>query len=97
VCEYAPPPLEDTDKDGLPDECEEEIFGTNPHSTDSDGNGVPDGDEDHDQDGLTNLEEQQKAGDAFCYDTPGDGGPDEGEQAGTDGGGDGPVDGGEDK
>ena len=69
ACEYAPPPLnptEDTDRDGLSDECELVVFGTNPDSADSDGDGVDDPDEDHDGDGLTNFQEQQRAGDGTC-------------------------------
>ena len=93
VCEYAAPPLEDTDKDGLPDRCEQEIFGTNPEVVDSDENGVTDGDEDHDHDGRTNLDEQQWVGEYRCDDAPGvegggqDGGDDDGSDGGPDGGG----------
>jgi hypothetical protein len=68
VSEYAPPPLEDTDEDGLPDECEETIFGTDPSRVDTDGNGVPDGDENHDFGTMTNAEEQQSAGPYQCQD-----------------------------
>lgn len=68
ISEYAPPPLEDTDHDGLPDRCETEIFGTDPSKEDTDDNGIPDGDEDHDNDGMTNLEEQNVAGDRWCED-----------------------------
>ncbi len=51
-------PIEvDSDTDGLCDVCETLIFGTNPKLADTDGNGIMDGDEDHDGDGITNLEE----------------------------------------
>ena len=68
VSEFAPPPLEDTDGDGLPDECEEAIFGTDPLVVDSDEDGVLDGDEDHDDDGMTNVEEQNTIGFYYCDD-----------------------------
>jgi radical SAM superfamily enzyme YgiQ (UPF0313 family) len=47
----------DTDADGLSTVSEEEIFSTNPEAADTDGNGISDGDEDHDEDEITNLEE----------------------------------------
>lgn len=53
-----PPPLTiDTDEDDLCNDCEEQIFGTSTTRMDTDEDGIPDGDEDHDEDGLTNLEE----------------------------------------
>ena len=48
----------DRDEDVLFDECEEQIFGTSPTISDTNKDGIPDGDEDHNEDGLTNLEEQ---------------------------------------
>jgi ankyrin repeat protein/radical SAM superfamily enzyme YgiQ (UPF0313 family) len=52
------PPLEvDSDSDKLATISEEKIFGTNPQLADTDGDGVSDGDEDHDEDGIVNLEE----------------------------------------
>ncbi len=51
----------DSDTDGLCDISETEIFGTDPKLADADGDGVMDGDEDHDGDGLLNLEELNKA------------------------------------
>ena len=47
----------DTDEDGLSDYIEVVLIGTDPTKKDTDDNGVLDGDEDADQDGLTNLEE----------------------------------------
>ncbi len=47
---------DDTDLDGLPDWIEQEL-GTNPKLVDSDGNGVPDGEEDADGDRQSNLAE----------------------------------------
>jgi len=84
VSEYAPDPLVDTDGDGLPDECEDTVFGTYRNSADTDRDGVLDGDEDHDGDGLTNAEEQAIAGEYECLDatnpfgdSDGDGLPDQ--------------------
>jgi ankyrin repeat protein len=54
----SPRGVSDSDKDSLFDECEEQIFGTSPTITDTDQDGILDGDEDHDENGLTNLEEQ---------------------------------------
>jgi ankyrin repeat protein len=50
--------MSDSDKDGLLSCCEEQIFGTSPTTTDTDADGILDGDEDHDEDGLINIEEQ---------------------------------------
>jgi ankyrin repeat protein len=50
--------MSDSDKDDLFNACEEQIFGTSPTISDTDADGILDGDEDHDGDGLTNLEEQ---------------------------------------
>ncbi len=72
VSETAPDPLYDGDGDQLTDNCEEYLFGTNPSVVDSDGDGIPDGEEDHDNDGLTNLEEQKDNLD--CVDVVNDGG-----------------------
>jgi hypothetical protein len=49
----------DDDNDGLPDQVEVNILGTDPLQSDTDGNGTPDGDEDSDGDGFTNVEEVQ--------------------------------------
>ena len=55
--ESAAPIEVDTDSDGLCDVSETKIFGTDPKIVDTDGNGIPDGNEEHDKDGITNLEE----------------------------------------
>ncbi|QQE73199.1 hypothetical protein KDJ56_14900 [Brevibacillus composti] len=60
----------DTDGDGLKDIYEMEIL--NPKEKDSDGNGIPDGNEDTDNDGLTNLEEQDLGTNINKADTDGD-------------------------
>ena len=59
---YGPPdPISvDSDEDSLCDWCEEWIFGTNPTDNDTDEDGIPDGDEDHDGDGVTNIQEIQE-------------------------------------
>jgi len=49
----------DTETDGLYEQYELKIFGTDYKKVDTDGDGVPDGDEDHDGDGISNLEEQK--------------------------------------
>ena len=68
VSEYAPEPLVDTDGDGLPDQCETQVFKTDPNLIDTDNDGTDDGDEDHDGLGMTNLEEQAVAGKYDCVD-----------------------------
>jgi anaerobic magnesium-protoporphyrin IX monomethyl ester cyclase len=65
VCEYAAPPM-DTDSDGLLDGCEISSFATDPGKVDSDGDGVLDGKEDHDGDGVDNATEQEQVGDWAC-------------------------------
>lgn len=67
VCEYAAPPM-DTDSDGLPDDCETDVFKTDPTKKDSDGDGQPDGAEDHDGDGFDNATEQKLVGSWRCPD-----------------------------
>ncbi len=70
----------DTDGDGLPDWWEEKYNSTinllDPNNPDTDGDGVLDGDEDGDSDGLTNIEEYQLGTDPNNPDTDGDGLPD---------------------
>jgi radical SAM superfamily enzyme YgiQ (UPF0313 family) len=66
VSEYAPAPLTDSDNDGLPNQCETEIFGTDPTLSDTDGDGIADGDENSDGGIMTNREEQLEAGDWRC-------------------------------
>jgi ankyrin repeat protein len=49
----------DVDNDNLYDELEQQVFGTKPGKLDSDDDGVADALEDHDADGITNLNEQR--------------------------------------
>lgn len=65
----------DTDNDGLPDSFEVfaplyDVF--NPLIADTDSNGINDGDEDYDEDGLKNKEEIENKTSAFDKDTDGD-------------------------
>ena len=66
------PDKKDTDGDGLPDYEELVVIGYDPNKVDSDGNGINDGDEDIDEDGLTNLEEVTYGTDNCTVDTDGD-------------------------
>ncbi len=75
------PAKKDTDNDGLTDYFEVSFSYTDPLMADTDGNGVPDAQEDPDEDGLTNLEEQANSGDPLVADTDGDGLPDKEELA----------------
>lgn len=63
----------DTDGDGLSDYIEVMIVGTDPIYRDTDENGVDDGDEDYDGDGLTNLQELEYGTDLTLKDTDYDG------------------------
>ncbi len=63
----------DTDGDGLSDEIENMITFTDPTLADTDGDGVLDGDEDFDEDGLTNLEEIVAGTDCWMADSDLDG------------------------
>lgn len=64
---------QDQDGDGVWNRVEYEL-GTDPHSRDSDQDGVNDGDEDDDGDGLTNLYEQSVSGTSIdSHDTDDDG------------------------
>lgn len=47
--------IEDNDKDGISDIIEMTVLGLHPAMADSDENGILDGDEDYDEDGLSNL------------------------------------------
>lgn len=62
----------DTDGDGLPDNYELPELGTDPITEDTDENGIFDGDEDFDEDGLTNLQEYQQNTEPYNEDTDGD-------------------------
>lgn len=72
----------DTDSDGLSDYQEVYIFGLDPTTQDTDGNGVLDGDEDFDGDGMSNLSEAVLQTDPYLADTDGDG-IDDGEEENT--------------
>lgn len=59
------PELIDSDSDGLDDFYEVFVAYTDPKMTDTDENGINDGDEDFDEDGLTNLEEYEITSDLW--------------------------------
>ncbi len=65
--------VEDNDKDGIPDKLEMLLLGLNPTMTDSDENGILDGDEDYDEDGLSNLRELELGTDPANADSDYDG------------------------
>jgi hypothetical protein len=50
--------MEDVDGDGLYNVYEWDVFNTDPDRMDTDKDGTPDGEEDHDGDGITNWEHQ---------------------------------------
>ena len=70
-----PPPVIDADGDGLFDDDETDIYGTNPNKADTDGDGMNDGDElafwgdnwsaDSDKDGLVNLVDPDSDNDGY--------------------------------
>ena len=62
----------DTDGDGLLDGYEVFKIGTNPLELDSDNNGIDDGDEDFDSDGICNFEEQRLGTNPQLKDTDSD-------------------------
>ena len=66
-------PLDPDLSDDFLDANYEYIAGTNPRDRDSNNNGVPDGDEDFDQDQLINSEEQAFSSDPWLKDTDDDG------------------------
>lgn len=63
----------DTDGDGLTDSYEVFYLGTDPLKADSDDNGIDDGDEDPDNDSLTNAKECELGTDSNNADTDSDG------------------------
>ncbi len=65
--------LVDTDGDLLDDYYEVFVTGTDPTLIDTDENGITDGDEDFDEDGLTNLQEYELGTEPYNDDTDGDG------------------------
>ena len=66
------PNLTDTDGDGLDDYYEVFVTYTDPTKPDSDDNGINDGDEDFDGDGLTNRDEYNRSTDPWNEDSDGD-------------------------
>ena len=67
------PDKADTDDDGLTDEMEITKTGTDGTLADTDGDGIMDGDEDSDEDGLTNFEEIALGTDNNMQDSDADG------------------------
>lgn len=63
----------DTDGDGLDDYEEIQILGTNPLEKDTDNNGINDGDEDFDNDGVSNIAELRNKTNPLASDSDGDG------------------------
>ncbi len=66
------PEMKDTDSDGLDDYYEVFVTYTDPVKPDSDDNGINDGDEDFDEDSLTNLEEYTLSTNPWNDDSDGD-------------------------
>jgi hypothetical protein len=67
-------PEDDYDGDGLLNSFEIDAYGcTNPMKADSDDDGISDGDEDHDLDGLSNFNEQKNGTNPIDKDTDKDG------------------------
>jgi len=74
---------EDSDGDGLTDAYEQYVTGTDPKNADSDGDGIPDGEEwrggtnprdpDTDGDGISDAAERAAGTDPACSDSDGDG------------------------
>lgn len=64
---------DDTDGDGLTDYIEIFMLHSDPTNTDTDGDGVLDGNEDADEDGLKNLQEIEAGTDLVKADTDADG------------------------
>ena len=63
----------DTDSDGLSDYIEKVVLGLDPLLKDTDGNGVDDGDEDGDNDGLSNIKEIELGTNLLLDDSDDDG------------------------
>jgi len=63
----------DTDHDGLTDDQEVYCFRYDPLSSDTDGDGIMDKDEDEDGDGITNKDENDLGSDPLSYDSDQDG------------------------
>jgi hypothetical protein len=83
-----PPPvaaLPDSDRDGLTDRFETQRSRTNPRLADTDRDGIRDGDEDPDRDGLTNRAEQGTGTNPRIADTDRDGVRDDREDPDGDG------------
>lgn len=74
----------DTDGDGVPDDIER-LIGLDPNDSDTNNNGIPDGDEDRDLDGVSNAIEAILMTDLLSPDTDGDGIPDKDEDQDLDG------------
>ncbi len=75
----------DPDRDGLPTTFEKAYSHTNPSRADTDADGIPDGREDLDRDGLTNRQEYVAKTHPRRADTDGDGAPDAREDPDHDG------------
>jgi hypothetical protein len=75
----------DSDGDGVPDDVEIHLLGTDPFNPDTSGNGISDGDEDFDGDGLSNRCEILADTDPTLPDTSGNGVTDNDEDPDLDG------------
>lgn len=65
--------LSDYDGDGVCDYYENEVLGLNMFEPDSDGDDIKDGEEDYDEDGISNQEEIERKLNPLEYDTDADG------------------------
>lgn len=73
LSEYVSVISDDSDGDGLKDEDEVNITFTNPEMKDTDENGIWDGEEDFDKDGLSNVDEIDYGTNPIVHDTDRDG------------------------